>query len=205
MAKLRHIAIAAEDPYATAEFFKQAFDFVEVRRTEPKGEGSSYGVFLSDGTINMAILHFGWDQGHGLDYRGIHHLGVLVDDVDAYTDKLEKLGADCFAKRPPGATGLLRDEIPRPRQGHLRHHRPSVGGIGAARCRHRGAGAEDAGEGGVVRLTLPKREGAPMSSAPFPIRPSICAAAARLAERSLALAPCAGGYSPVAAAIDPSL
>jgi len=111
MAKLRHIAIAAEDPYATAEFFKKAFDFVEVRRTESKGEGSSYGVFLSDGTINMAILHFGWDQGHGLDYRGIHHLGVLVDDVDAYTEKLEKLGADCFAKRPPGAQGFYETKF----------------------------------------------------------------------------------------------
>ena len=38
MPKLRHIAIAAEDPYATAEFHKQAFDFVEVRRTQPKIE-----------------------------------------------------------------------------------------------------------------------------------------------------------------------
>ncbi len=74
MAKLRHIALAAEDPYTTAEFYKQAFDFVEVRRTEPRGEGTSYGVFLSDGTISLAILRFGWDQGHGLDYRGIHHL-----------------------------------------------------------------------------------------------------------------------------------
>ena len=54
MPKLRHIAIAAEDPYATAEFYKQAFDFVEVHRTEPRGEGSSYGVFLSDGTISLA-------------------------------------------------------------------------------------------------------------------------------------------------------
>jgi catechol 2,3-dioxygenase-like lactoylglutathione lyase family enzyme len=104
MPKLRHIAIAAEDPYATAEFYKQAFDFVEVRRTEPKGEGSSYGVFLSDGTINLAILRFGWDQGPGLDFRGIHHFGVLVEDVDAFTDKLEKLGATCFARRPPGVT-----------------------------------------------------------------------------------------------------
>ena len=66
MAKLRHIALAAEDPYATAEFYKKAFDFVEVRRTEPRGEGKSYGVFLSDGTISLAILRFGWDQGHGI-------------------------------------------------------------------------------------------------------------------------------------------
>ena len=101
MAKLRHIAIAAEDPYATAEFYKRAFDFVEVRRTQAKGEGSTYGVFLSDGTISLAILRFGWDQGPGLDFRGIHHFGVLVEDVETYTEKLERLGAECFAKRPP--------------------------------------------------------------------------------------------------------
>ena len=58
-------------------------------------------MFLSDGTISLAILRFGWDQGPGLDFRGIHHFGVLVEDVDAYVEKLEKLGADCFARRPP--------------------------------------------------------------------------------------------------------
>jgi catechol 2,3-dioxygenase-like lactoylglutathione lyase family enzyme len=110
VAKLRHIAIAAEDPYATAEFYKQAFEFVEVHRTEPQ-EGKSYGVFLSDGTINMAILHFAWDQGLGLDFRGIHHFGVLVDDVDAYTQKLEALGAECFAKRPEKAKGFFETKF----------------------------------------------------------------------------------------------
>jgi catechol 2,3-dioxygenase-like lactoylglutathione lyase family enzyme len=106
MAKLRHIAIAAEDPYATAEFYKQAFDFVEVRRTQPAGEGKSYGVFLSDGTLNIAVLRFGWDQGHGLDFRGIHHFGVQIDDMDEHQEKLEGMGYPCIAGRdviPPGA------------------------------------------------------------------------------------------------------
>jgi catechol 2,3-dioxygenase-like lactoylglutathione lyase family enzyme len=111
MAKLRHIAIAAEDPYATAEFYKQAFDFVEVRRTQPSGPGKSYGVFLSDGTLNMAILHFGWDQGQGLDFRGIHHFGVLVDDVDSAADKLEELGAKCFARRPENQKGFYETKF----------------------------------------------------------------------------------------------
>jgi catechol 2,3-dioxygenase-like lactoylglutathione lyase family enzyme len=111
MPKLRHIAIAAEDPYATAEFYKRAFDFVEVHRTESKGEGSSYGVFLSDGTLNLAVLHFGWDQGLGLDFRGIHHFGVLVDDVDAFADKLEKLGASCFARRPEKHKGFYETKF----------------------------------------------------------------------------------------------
>jgi len=111
MAKLRHIAIAAEDPYATAEFYKQAFDFVEVRRTEPRGEGTSYGVFLSDGTISLAILHFGWDQGPGLEFRGLHHFGVLVEDVDAAVERIETLGAQCFAKRPEGKQGFYETKF----------------------------------------------------------------------------------------------
>ena len=133
MPKLRHIAIAAEDPFATAEFYKQAFDFTEVGRIEPAGEGKSYGVFLSDGTLNMAVLQFGWDQGLGLDFRGIHHFGVLVDDVDGTADKLEKLGAKCFARRPEGAQGILRDQVSRPRQGDVRHHRSPVARQRAAR------------------------------------------------------------------------
>lgn len=57
MPKLSHIAIA-EGPFTTAEFYKQAFDLTEVGRIEPAGEGKSYGVFLSDGTLNMAVLRF---------------------------------------------------------------------------------------------------------------------------------------------------
>jgi catechol 2,3-dioxygenase-like lactoylglutathione lyase family enzyme len=94
MAKLRHIAIAAEDPEAMAEFYKKAFDFKEVGR--PNGYLAD-GVFLSDGTLNMAILKFKTDQlGKGMDYRGLHHFGVLVEDVDDFTKKLDSLGAKHF-------------------------------------------------------------------------------------------------------------
>ena len=111
MAKLRHIAIAAEDPFVTAEFYKQAFEFKEVRRLEPGAPGKTYGVFLSDGTLNMAILHFGWDQGPGLEFRGIHHFGVLVEDVDEMIEKLEKLGAKCFARRPESQKGFYETKF----------------------------------------------------------------------------------------------
>jgi catechol 2,3-dioxygenase-like lactoylglutathione lyase family enzyme len=94
MPKLRHIAIAAEDPEAMAEFYKKAFDFVEVGR--PNGVLAD-GVFLSDGTLNMAILKFKTDQlGKGMDFRGIHHFGVLVEDVDEFSKRLESLGAEHY-------------------------------------------------------------------------------------------------------------
>src|SRR5579871_1322271 len=59
MAKLRHLAIAAKDPDAMAEFYKKAFDFKEVRKTDGP---LAYGYHLSDGTIDLAILKFKTDQ-----------------------------------------------------------------------------------------------------------------------------------------------
>ena len=97
MPKLRHIAIAAEDPVAMAEFYKKAFDFKEVGR--PNGVLAD-GVFLSDGTLNMAILKFKTDQlGKGMDFRGIHHFGVLVEDVEEFTKRLDSLGAEYYTDR----------------------------------------------------------------------------------------------------------
>ena len=97
MAKLRHIAIAAQDPDAMAEFYKKAFDFKEVRKSDGP---LAYGYHLSDGTIDLAILRFKTDQiGKGLDYRGIHHFGVLVEDVAEFSKKLESLGAEYYGDR----------------------------------------------------------------------------------------------------------
>ena len=91
MAKLRHLAIACKDPDAMAEFYVKAFDFKNVRTSDGP---LAYGHHLSDGTIDLAILRFKTDQiGKGMDFRGIHHFGVLVEDVDEFSRKLENLGA----------------------------------------------------------------------------------------------------------------
>jgi catechol 2,3-dioxygenase-like lactoylglutathione lyase family enzyme len=107
MPKLRHLAIATQDPVKTAEFYKEAFGFKEVGRVgnpnnpnNPNPKAVAWGFYLSDGTLNLAILKFqNIDQlGRGLDYVGIHHFGVLVDDLDGYAKKLEAMGAPCFMK-----------------------------------------------------------------------------------------------------------
>ena len=90
MAKLRHIAIAAKDPDAMADFYVRAFDFKIVRSNDGP---LAYGHHLSDGTIDLAILRFKTDQlGKGLDYAGLHHFGILVEDVEEAAKKLEGLG-----------------------------------------------------------------------------------------------------------------
>ena len=50
MQKLRHIAIATNDPKATAEFYKKAFGFEQVGETSPSSPLAT-GYFLSDGTL----------------------------------------------------------------------------------------------------------------------------------------------------------
>lgn len=131
MAKLRHIAFAAKDVEATAKFYKEAFEFEELKRVDhPLG----YAIVLSDGTINLTVVKFrGMDQlGKGLDYVGIHHIGFLVEDVDAASKKLESLGAACLIPRPEGK------ELP---QGfEVKHRGPD--GVVIDLCEHPWAGAE---------------------------------------------------------------
>ena len=100
MAKLRHLAIACKDPDAMADFYIKAFDFKMVR----SGDGPlAYGHHISDGTLNMAILKFKTDQlGKGMDFRGIHHFGVLVEDVEEFSKKLESLGAEHYIDQGHG-------------------------------------------------------------------------------------------------------
>jgi methylmalonyl-CoA/ethylmalonyl-CoA epimerase len=79
--RIRHVALSVKDPWETAEFYKQAVGLREVTELDgPLAEG----VFLTDGVVNLAILHFKSDeaaQGTGMDYVGIHHIGFWCDDV----------------------------------------------------------------------------------------------------------------------------
>ena len=109
MPKLRHIALATDDPDKTAAFYIEAFDFKEVGRVgnpDDPDNGLAWGIYLSDGTLNLAVLKFkNVDQlGKGLDYTGIHHFGVLVEDLDETLQKLDKMGAPCIMKQDPNST-----------------------------------------------------------------------------------------------------
>ena len=90
MAKLRHLAIACKDPDAMADFYCKAFDFKIVRSSDGP---LAYGHHVSDGTIDLAILRFKTDQiGKGMDYTGLHHFGILVEDTDQAANKVLALG-----------------------------------------------------------------------------------------------------------------
>jgi catechol 2,3-dioxygenase-like lactoylglutathione lyase family enzyme len=82
MAKLRHIAIASQDPDRSARFFVDVFG-MEIRGKIDSRNATGY--YLSDGTINVAILKFknAPAAGCALEFEGLHHIGFEVDDLDA--------------------------------------------------------------------------------------------------------------------------
>ena len=115
MHKIRHIAISSQDPAKSAEFYKKTFGWREVSRGGPD-RANPHGVILSDGSINITILKFQTDQiNKGLDYEGFHHMGVVVDDVAAFAQKLEAQGTPLIVGEdqiPPGAQYEIKYQGP---------------------------------------------------------------------------------------------
>lgn len=91
--KLRHIAFSVPDPWKAAEFYMKAFGMTKVGETD---SDLAIGVYLSDGTINLALLCYKNDETAGLDrgrdFVGIHHLGFWVDDAQQTGQAIEAAG-----------------------------------------------------------------------------------------------------------------
>jgi methylmalonyl-CoA/ethylmalonyl-CoA epimerase len=90
MAKLRHVAMSVKNVEESAKFFMEAFDMEKV------GESANGAVYLSDGTINLALLNrkgkpLGWEGDD--EFYGIDHFGMWVDDAEAACAQAEAAGA----------------------------------------------------------------------------------------------------------------
>ena len=106
MAKLRHIAMQVPNLQEAAAFYERTFELDRVRDVE-----TEYGnaVMLSDGTINLTLLHFpeGTKGGiNGPDWAGLHHMGFIVDDKQATGDRIEQHGGSFFMELPDDIPGV---------------------------------------------------------------------------------------------------
>lgn len=105
MAKIRHIAITAEDPFVTAELFKKALGLEELSRGDSE---LAREVYLTDGYINLAIVCWKrtretpnpYPDGYGLD-----HFGVQVEDLAAAEARAKQAGA---VPQPPPPVDLSK-------------------------------------------------------------------------------------------------
>ena len=84
MSRIRHIAIATQDPEGTARFYKEGLGLREVGVVNSE---LAEGYYLTDGHVNIAILRFKTDAAATTEgaprYTGVHHLGFEVDDMEA--------------------------------------------------------------------------------------------------------------------------
>ncbi|MCH9671640.1 MAG: VOC family protein [Gammaproteobacteria bacterium] len=97
MGKLRHIAITAADPDAAAAFYESAFDMTRVWTRD-------IGVMLTDGLVSLAILNFPTDEmagdERGKAFRGLHHIGFVVDDLGEADKKVVDAGGHHHMRMP---------------------------------------------------------------------------------------------------------
>src|SRR5215510_12078576 len=94
MAKIKHIALATQDPDKTARFYIDVFGMKEVGKIN---NPNASGYYLTDGDLNLAILNFKNDAVAGVErgkeWSGIHHIGFQVDSLEAITERLAAAGA----------------------------------------------------------------------------------------------------------------
>ncbi len=94
MARIKHIAIATQDPAATARFYKEGLGLEEVGTVD---SALATGYYLSDGYINLAILKYKNDEVATTEgaprHAGIHHIGFKVEDMVEATAAIKTAGA----------------------------------------------------------------------------------------------------------------
>jgi catechol 2,3-dioxygenase-like lactoylglutathione lyase family enzyme len=82
IARIRHIAILANDPNPLAAFYVSTFGMTEVMRM-PEDDA----VYVSDGHLNLAII-----KARGRP-EGMFHFGFQVDDMNGTAEAALRNGA----------------------------------------------------------------------------------------------------------------
>ena len=112
MAKLRHVAINVDDLDKEAEFYKAAFELEEISRV---GKPDNGAVYLSDGTINVALIRMSDPNFPNYNPRGLNHVGFVVEDLDKAITDASNAGAISLVDpkhRDAGATWEMKMKTP---------------------------------------------------------------------------------------------
>jgi catechol 2,3-dioxygenase-like lactoylglutathione lyase family enzyme len=87
MAKLRHIALIVPDPEKAAKFFEDAFDMKVAGKARR-------GLYVSDGTVNVALLKQEGDEKVGIYHFG-EESGGRRREVSCWPARAVRAGGDC--------------------------------------------------------------------------------------------------------------
>jgi len=85
-ARLRHIAISVPDPEEAAVFFEKAFGMT-------RAGNAGFGIYMTDGTMNVALLRFPEEMFDGKPrWYGIMHFGMWVDNLEEAVKQVTERG-----------------------------------------------------------------------------------------------------------------
>ena len=97
MPKLRHIAVTVPDLEEAARFYETTLGL--TRASE-----SDIAILLSDGVVSLAILKFKTDEQagdeRGKDFHGLHHMGFVVEDIEAMQRTIKDNGGQYHMRLP---------------------------------------------------------------------------------------------------------
>lgn len=92
--------MAVKDLEQSATFYESVFEMKRVGTTESP---IASGLYLSDGVMCLALLHYKTAEAagdKGLDYVGIHHIGFWVEDLDKSSETIAANGGQFFLDLP---------------------------------------------------------------------------------------------------------
>jgi predicted enzyme related to lactoylglutathione lyase len=89
--------LLVRDLESSAKFYETVFD---LKRVGQETLDFASAIYLSDGTINLALLNYFGKRGSGLDdaknFVGAHHFGFQVDDIAEAQKRIEAAGGKFF-------------------------------------------------------------------------------------------------------------
>jgi catechol 2,3-dioxygenase-like lactoylglutathione lyase family enzyme len=112
MAKLRHVAMVVEEMEKTAKFYEESFGMKRVRQTPT-------AIGLSDGVVSLVIIHPSNVNMKGETRRGLHHLGFLIDDMEAVAATVEANGGVYSGEILDAGRGPMTERKYRDPNGHM--------------------------------------------------------------------------------------
>ncbi len=106
-----------------------------------KAGDAGRGVYMTDGVMNVALLHFGDDPVVGITeagdasepFYGLYHFGMWVDDLEEASEQVERAGAEHLRGRRPDEPNRYYEVKYRTPDG-LVFDLTTSGWVGAVRC-----------------------------------------------------------------------
>jgi catechol 2,3-dioxygenase-like lactoylglutathione lyase family enzyme len=85
MARVRYLALLSEGPEVLANFYSRHFGMTRL------GASVDGDVSLTDGYLKLALFKIRPDLGEPKNERGLHHIGIEVDNVETVKARFRRL------------------------------------------------------------------------------------------------------------------